>query len=52
MTNDQLVVRLARLAGCTCNPDTDTTTDAYGVEHVVVRHDPECPLLTRIERRN
>lgn len=49
MINDQLVVRLARLAGCTCNPDSVTTTDAHGVVHVVVCHDPCCPLLTRIE---
>ena len=44
---DAAALHMARLAGCTCDPDVEVRDGIAAVSH-----DGWCPLLARIERRN
>lgn len=45
-TRDQILA-VARLQGCTCEPEITTTTDAEltNLHHSTIAHDSWCPLL-------
>jgi hypothetical protein len=47
------VIAMARVAGCTCDPEVEVRPfrDQQGRRHVDVRHDGWCPLLQQLQGR-
>lgn len=46
--DSELILLMARAAGCTCQPDIDKpVADAGGLLHIRIAHDDWCALLQR-----